>query len=69
MGQNYKGSMTSSGPLGLVATPLVINLNIDGSSITGSLGMGSSAASIPLSGTRTGVYCKVRASGAGGGVF
>jgi hypothetical protein len=69
MGQNYKGSMTSSGPLGMVATPLVINLKINGSSITGFLGIGSTATNMPLRGTRTGIHCKVTASGAGGVVF
>lgn len=69
MAQNYKGSMTYNGPRGMTATPLVINMTISGTSITGSLSIGSTAANLPLTGTRTGDYCKVTATGAGGGVF
>ncbi|MGD0733169.1 MAG: hypothetical protein ABR956_18035 [Terracidiphilus sp.] len=71
--------MTYEGPLGMTAAPLAIDLTISGSNITGALGIGSTsggatnaeavAATTPLTGTRTGAYCKVTAAGAGGAVF
>jgi hypothetical protein len=67
--QIYKGSTWYEGPSGMTSTPLVINLTISGSSITGTLGIGSAGANMPVIGTRTGNYCKVTASGAGGRVF
>lgn len=67
--QDYKGSMTYNGPRGMTASPLVLNLTFSGSSITGTLGIGSTGANMPITGTRTGDYCKVTATGAGGGVF
>ena len=63
MAQNYQGSSNYLKPGPRATTELVMNLTISGTAITGAIGIGSTVASIPASGTKNGQICTVGMNG------
>jgi len=61
--QNYVGTSTSVSPAPTSTSPLVMHLTMGGTAISGAVGIGTAAATIPVSGTRNGQNCSVVAGG------
>lgn len=61
--QNYQGNSTYLSPGPASTSALVMNLTINGSAITGAIGVGSTVATIPVSGMRNGSNCTVGVAG------